>query len=351
MLENNKVNGYCEDAELLNHMKACYRIPKKWAINEDSIRLDDDHVIARNVLDYGKCMETSAAQPLLSDYEEVFYGYDDLEFKSEEIKEISLVNYSDTDSDSEMPDENAKEEEEEVEDFNVVWRKDLKRKSLVVLSDEEEKEEVEKKRKKCKVSKFIDEEAEVEENRLNSENEDEDGEGEAIELMEIEEEKISKVFINDDEEEMLDINLYRILENSRILNESVGITTDPNCESNKAIPDDAIIGIEDIKLLPEDVQDRIKKITEAENVELEQIQNLDDMDLRLTEKQKNKFKANVRKELVKSGDDDGNCTFYSILNALFYKKTGLLKEIKDEDDLLVVDKIGKEVLDILKKYK
>ena len=59
---------------------------------------------------------------------------------------------------------------------------------------------------------------------------------------------------------------------------------------------------------------------------------LDDMNLHLTEKQKDKFKANIRKELVKSGDDDGNCTFYSILNALIYKKTNLVKEIKDEDD-------------------
>ena len=101
MVENKKTCDFCENEELLNHMKACYRIPKEWAIDEDSINVDDDHVIATNVLGFGESMETSAAQPLLSDYEEIFYGYDDLEFKIGEIGEkkgISLVNYSDSDS-------------------------------------------------------------------------------------------------------------------------------------------------------------------------------------------------------------------------------------------------------------
>ena len=50
MLENKKTCDFCENAELLNHMKASYRIPKEWTIDEDSIKVDDDHVIATNVL-------------------------------------------------------------------------------------------------------------------------------------------------------------------------------------------------------------------------------------------------------------------------------------------------------------
>ena len=224
---------------------------------------------------------------------------------------------------------------------------------MIIASDEVEKE-VEKKNEKKKKKKFtgsksIDEEAEVEDAKEG------DGEDDAIKLMEIEEEKISKVFINDDhegKEAEVDINLYGILENSRILDdETRSAEYDSICDNNKSIPDDVMIGPDDIKLLPIAVQNRIKQVTEAEDVECKQTKILDDMNLHLTEKQKDKFKANIRKELVKSGDDDGNCTFYSILNALIYKKTNLVKEIKDEDDSAVIDKIGKEVLDILKKYK
>ena len=202
---------------------------------------------------------------------------------------------------------------------------------------------------------FIDEEAEVKEkNQVDCE--DEDREGETIKLMEIEEEKISKVFINDDheveEEEEVDINLYRILENSRILNdETMSIESDSICDTNNAIPDDEIIELKDITVLPVEVQDQIKKVLEAEDVESKEAKSLDDMNMFMTEKQKDKFKANIKKGLVKSGDKDGNCTFYSIINALQYIKTGVARQIKDEDDLALSSLIGREVLDILKEYK
>ena len=95
--------------------------------------------------------------------------------------------------------------------------------------------------------------------------------------MEIEEEKISKVFINDDhegKEAEVDINLYRILENSRILDdETRSAEYDSICDNNKSIPDDVIIGPDDIKLLPIAVQNRIKQVTEAEDVECKQTEH------------------------------------------------------------------------------
>ena len=64
---------------------------------------------------------------------------------------------------------------------------------------------------------------------------------------------------------------------------------------------------------------------------------------------KTKFKANIRKQLVRSEDIEGNCTFYSIVNSLYYQKTGVAIQIKDEN--VAESIIGKDVLDILKKYK
>ena len=195
---------------------------------------------------------------------------------------------------------------------------------------------------------------EVEESRWGDQAE---GEDDRIKLMEIEEEeeKISKVFINDDcegKEAEVDINLYRILENSRILeDETRSSEYNSVCDNNKSIPDDVIIGPAEINLLPIAVQNRMKEVSEAEDIGCKQSKILDDMDLELTEKQKEKFKANIRKELVKSGDNDGNCTFYSILNALYYAKTGLIREIKDEDSLSASTVIGADVISILKKYK
>ena len=125
----------CDDDEILNHMKFCYRIPKNWAIDEDSIAIHEDRVTATNVISYSESMETSNAQPLLSDYEETFYGYDD-------VKEVKLVNYSDSESD-----QSETSEKEEETDFKVVEKKPLKRKSLMFVSSSDEEKKKKKKKK------------------------------------------------------------------------------------------------------------------------------------------------------------------------------------------------------------
>ena len=71
------------------------------------------------------------------------------------------------------------------------------------------------------------------------------------------------------------------------------------------------------------------------------------MQLNLNDDQLSRFITGIKKKLIKSGDQDGNCAFYSIVNSLHYLKTGEVKTFTNENEA----EIEEEVLDIIKRYK
>ena len=139
-------------------------------------------------------------------------------------------------------------------------------------------------KKKFKATHFIDEEADAEE-KIEVDNE----EDEQIKLMEIEEEKISKSFLDDaEEEEHFDRNLYRVLENARILQDNTTTRIDDTFNDD-GIDDNDILHLDDVGALAIEVQEKIKKVLEEENIADIETDNLNDMDLYMSEPQKNQI--------------------------------------------------------------
>ena len=352
MLENIQQNGFCNDDNLLTMLKEQYGIPADWVINEAAIKEDNfDCLIGVDIINLSKDLEVNGSNKgLLDQYEKCFYGevmskvnmFADNVNEFEEVsglaaeleQERSLVPYS-----SDSSSENEVDMEIEVK----VNPKRLKR----ILSPAVDLDN-NKKSKFC--GAFIVKESEVD---------DPDSPGEEVEIQKIEaeEKELAKDFIDDgdgdddndadDEYYGLGRNLYRIFENSRMSFQEEEVLEKTNLEEvgGGLNYDDnlKIAEVEDLEL-----QNTLNEVILEGKSREHEVFELDELKLKLNDKQISRFAAGIRRQLVESRDQDGNCAYYSIINSLHYLSTGNVRRFTDENNA----EIGVEgVLETLKKYK
>ena len=210
----------------------------------------------------------------------------------------------------------------------------------MVYSDSESESEDEPPLKKKKKNEYLSEEAIADES-------DED-EQEYLESIERDEENRSKCFIDDSNEEIVDRNLYRLLENENLLkveNRSQDEEGEEDYEDNMG--EDEILDDDDLEELNEINMYGLDKKDDKSKEDMDK--DLDKMGMNISETSRKKFLKNINKELINSENIDGNCTFYSIINSLYYLKTGKIMLIKDER--VVEEAIGIDIMQKIYEYK
>ena len=148
--------------------------------------------------------------------------------------------------------------------------------------------------------------------------------------------------------------MYRMLENQKLLTvkNSDFLDSDETDSDYEDIPDDQVLDAEQLKGINEIVDlDNFAGIAATDSIKDAGVSFLEKGGYVLTEIQRQSFIDGVKKDLVKSDDDNGECVYRSILNALVYKKVGATKLDKDMDDRTVRTLVGEEIYDIIVQYK